>query len=110
MFENADTAKLKMRELYCKVETSPVQVAIKQYSWTVEEDGIQKPIPLVKNRSLALNSNRKLAYLLTADTSVLVINEIVEDDIKNYTCTVDIQGKPYSGIGQPSKQCEPFSL
>ena len=52
VFENADTAKMKTRELYCKVQMSPIQVAVKQYSWTVEEDRVQKPIPLVKNRSL----------------------------------------------------------
>ena len=98
-----ETVKARNRQLQCEVETFPRHAPITRFYWLTTDYGKTRAIPYIANPANAASVNRKFAYTKDASTSVLVIKDINERDITNYTCIAAIKGGNYTGISIPGK-------
>ena len=63
-----------------------------QFSWTVEEDGITKELPLYNDRKSVPHGVTKYALRVAQTKSELVIKHVTERDLKLYSCRVSLGG------------------
>ena len=86
--EPVNSHELHLRcEIYVQHEDQPLPVL---FSWTTDEDGILKRIPLYNDRNSVPHGVGKYAWKVSPTESELVIEQVREADLKLYSCWVSI--------------------
>ena len=74
-------------EIYVQHQDQPLPVL---FSWTTDEDGTLKRIPLYNDRKSVPHGVGKYAWKVSLTKSELVIEQVREADLKLYSCWVKI--------------------
>ena len=86
--EPVNSHELHLRcEIYVQHQDRPLPVL---FSWTTDEDGILKRIPLYNDRNSVPHGVGKYAWKVSPTESELVIEQVREADLKLYSCWVSI--------------------